>query len=98
MAVELKPEVWAGKYQRVQAAIESLSAALAAADADLAGVIGDDQRELFIDDGIPAFACFTGTELIDMAPDPETFAKLPRGIQAAYWAVHGEQQGIHPVP
>ncbi|MDX6345105.1 MAG: hypothetical protein QOH87_5243 [Trebonia sp.] len=97
VAEELKPEVWEGKYQRVQASIESLAAALKAADADLALVIGDDQRELFLDDGIPAFACFTGTELFDMAPDPETFAKLPKGIQAAYWAVHGEQPGTHRV-
>ena len=97
IARELEPDVWAGKYQRVQAAIGSLSAALAAAGPDLALVIGDDQRELFVDDGIPAFACFTGSELVDMAPDAEAFAKLPRGIQAAYWAVHGEQQGIHQV-
>jgi hypothetical protein len=97
MTRELQPDVWESKYQRVQTAIESLSAALAAADADLALVIGDDQRELFIDDGIPAFACFTGTELLDMAPDAEAFAKLPKGIQAAYWAVHGEEKAIHPV-
>jgi hypothetical protein len=97
IAAELEPDVWERKYQRVQAAVGSLSAALAAAGADLALVIGDDQRELFVDDGIPAFACFTGTELVDMAPDAETFAKLPRGIRAAYWAVHGERQGIHQV-
>jgi 3-O-methylgallate 3,4-dioxygenase len=97
IARELEPEVWERKYQRVQAAIESLSAALAAAGADVALVIGDDQRELFVDDGIPAFACFTGTELIDMAPDAEAFAGLPRGIQAAYWAVHGERPGTHLV-
>jgi hypothetical protein len=64
---------------------------------DVALVIGDDQRELFIDDGIPAFACFTGAELVDMAPDAETFAKIPRGIQAAYWAVHGEEPTTHPI-
>jgi len=97
IAAELEPDVWERKYQRVQASVGTLSDALAAAGADLALVIGDDQRELFVDDGIPAFACFTGTELVDMAPDAEAFAKLPRGIQAAYWAVHGEQQGIHQV-
>jgi 3-O-methylgallate 3,4-dioxygenase len=32
-----------------------------------------------------------------MKPDEETFARLPKGIQAAYWAVHGEERGIHPV-
>src|SRR5580700_3665700 len=97
MAEQLTQEVWQGKYQRVQAAIESLAAALAAAGADLALVIGDDQRELFIDDGIPAFACFTGAELFDMAPDVAAFAKLPKGIQAAYWAVHGKEKAVHPV-
>jgi hypothetical protein len=97
MARELEPGVWKSKYQRAQTAIESLSAALAAAGADVALVIGDDQRELFIDDGIPAFACFTGAELFDMAPDVETFAKLPKGIQAAYWAVHGQEKAVHPV-
>lgn len=97
LARELAPEVWESKYQRAQAAISSLTAALAGARADLALVIGDDQRELFVDDGIPAFACFTGTELFDMAPDAETFARLPKGIQAAYWAVHGEEKAVHPV-
>jgi hypothetical protein len=97
IARELEPAVWEGKYQRAQAAISSLAATLAAANADLALVIGDDQRELFLDDGIPAFACFTGAELLDVAPEPETFAKLPRGIQAAYWAVHGEEKAVHPV-
>ena len=82
-----------------QAAMESLAAALKAADPDLALVIGDDQRELFIDDGIPAFACFTGTELFDMAPDPETFAKLPKGIQAARTGrCTASRRAIHPSP
>ena len=97
MARELQPDVWEGKYQRVQAAVSALSAALEAADPDIALIIGDDQRELFVDDGIPAFACFTGTELTDERPAPETFAKLPKGIQAAYWAVHGEDRGVHQV-
>lgn len=97
LARELAPEVWEGKYQRAQSAVASLAAALAGARADVALVIGDDQRELFVDDGIPAFACFTGTELLDMAPDAETFARLPKGIQAAYWAVHGEEKAVHPV-
>jgi hypothetical protein len=97
LARELAPEVWESKYQRAQSAISSLAVALAGARVDVALVIGDDQRELFLDDGIPAFACFTGTELLDMAPDAETFARLPKGIQAAYWAVHGEEKAVHPV-
>jgi hypothetical protein len=97
LARELAPEVWESKYQRAQTAISALAAALADARADVALVIGDDQRELFLDDGVPSFACFTGTELLDMAPGPEAFARLPKGIQAAFWAVHGEEKGVHPV-
>jgi 3-O-methylgallate 3,4-dioxygenase len=97
LARELEPSVWQSKYQRAQTAIATLTSALASARADIAVVIGDDQRELFLDDGIPAFACFTGIELFDMAPDAETFANLPKGIQAAYWAVHGEEKAVHPV-
>ena len=94
---ELRPEVWDRKYQRCQQAVESLAAALRAADPDIALVIGDDQREMFVDDGIPALACFAGPELVDMPPAPEVFARVPRGIQAAYWAVHGDQPATHPV-
>jgi 3-O-methylgallate 3,4-dioxygenase len=94
---ELRPEVWDRKYRRCQEAVEALAAALRAASPDVAIVIGDDQREMFVDDGIPALACFAGTELVDMRPDPETFARVPRGIQAAYWAVHGDEPATHPV-
>jgi hypothetical protein len=94
---ELRPEVWESKYQRAQAAVASLVETLAEASPDVALVIGDDQRELFLDDGIPAFACFTGSELFDMAPDAEIFDTLPKGIRAAYWAVHGKEKAVHPV-
>ncbi len=97
LARELRPEVWESKYQRTQRAVASLAGVLAAASPDVALIIGDDQRELFVDDGIPAFACCTGTELIDERPAPEAFAKIPRGIQAAYWAVHGEKPAVHQV-
>lgn len=97
IARQLLPEVWERKYHRAQTAVEMLSATLSAANADMAVVIGDDQRELFVDDGIPAFACFTGTELVDMAPDEEAMARIPRGIRAAYWAVHADEPASHPV-
>ena len=94
---ELRPEVWDGKYRRCQQAVEVLAAALRAGSPDIAIVIGDDQRELFVDDGIPALACFAGPELVDMRPDPEIFSRVPLGIQAAYWAVHGDEPAVHPV-
>src|ERR1700759_1831363 len=94
---QLAPSVWDQKYQRGQDAVEALSVALAKASPDIAIVIGDDQREMFTDDGIPAFACFTGPELVDMLPDEETLQRIPKGIRAAYWAVHADQPAIHLV-
>jgi 3-O-methylgallate 3,4-dioxygenase len=86
-----------GKYQRCERAIEELTAALRAAAPDVALVIGNDQRELFIDDGIPTFACFTGPSLIDAPPNAEAVAGLPQGIRAAHWAAPPKRPVIHPV-
>jgi hypothetical protein len=97
IADELGRPAWDAKYARCQQAIEQLTATLSGAAPDIAVIIGDDQRELFLDDGIPAFACFTGPEIIDHKPPPEEFARIPAGIQAAYWAVHQDTPGSHRV-
>lgn len=90
LAPELTPETWEAKYARCQDAIASLTSTLQAARADVAIVIGDDQREMFLDDGIPAFACFAGESLTDSSPDDEALERVPAGIRAAFWAVHGD--------
>ena len=94
---ELAPAVWDGKYQRCQQAIEALTARLDKAQPDIAVVIGDDQREMFKDDGTPAFACFTGTELVDMPPSGEALERMPKGIRAASWAAHGDRPAGHQI-
>ena len=97
MESELAPAVWDEKYRRCQEAIEALTADLAKGHADIAVVIGDDQRELFRDDGIPAFACYTGAELVDMPPSGEALERMPKGIRAASWAAHSDREQPHPV-
>jgi len=97
MESELAPAVWDEKYRRCQEAIEALTADLAKGHADIAVVIGDDQRELFRDDGIPAFACYTGAELKDMPPSGEALERMPKGIRAASWAAHSDREQAHPV-
>jgi hypothetical protein len=97
IAGELDPAVWERKYRRGQEALTELSRRLAAARADVAVVIGDDQQEIFGDQGFPMFACFLGTELIDRPPSAEESARIPKGIQAASWAAHGEEPAAHPV-
>jgi hypothetical protein len=94
---ELEPAVWAAKYQRCQDAIEALTQRLSAARADVAVVIGDDQHEMFQEDGTPTFACFLGTELIDMPPEPERFERMPAGVRAAAWAAHSDRPVRHEI-
>lgn len=97
VASELDRATWDAKYARCQAAIAALAATLHGAAPDIAVIIGDDQRELFLDDGIPAFACFAGPEIIDHRPSEAEFTRIPKGIQAAYWAVHQDKPATHQV-
>jgi 3-O-methylgallate 3,4-dioxygenase len=94
---ELEPAVWAAKYRRCQDAIAALAQRLTAARPDVAVIIGDDQHELFRDDGIPAFALFAGHELVDLPPGGEALGKMPAGIRAASWAAHADRPQRHPV-
>jgi hypothetical protein len=97
LAGELTPEVWRAKHERAQEGVRLLGERLAAANADVVVIFGDDQNEMFTDDGIPAFGCFTGDRLIDWPPAGERLARLPRGIRAATWAAHGTGATEHLV-
>jgi hypothetical protein len=92
---ELGSSVWEAKYRRGQEAVSELARRLTDARADVAVVVGDDQREIFGDEGIPVFACFLGTELIDTPPGNEELERTPKGIRAASWAAHGETPQRH---
>ena len=94
---ELGRAVWDAKYQRCQEAIAALTERLGQAQPDVAVVIGDDQRELFLDDGIPVFACSAGDELVDSRPTSEALERIPKGIRAASWAAHADHPERHPV-
>ena len=96
LAAELTAEAWQAKHDRVQAAVAELAGRLAKARVDVLLVIGDDQREIFRDEGIPVFGFFLGDELVDVAPDAEHRKTVAKGIQAAYWARYGEQPTAHP--
>jgi hypothetical protein len=94
---QLDQAVWDAKYRRAQDAITTLAERLSKAQPDVAVVIGDDQREMFLDDGIPALACYAGDELVDFPPDEEARSRQPKGIRAASWAVHADHPERHPV-
>jgi 3-O-methylgallate 3,4-dioxygenase len=97
IAAELAPEVWQAKHQRAQDGVRLLSERLAAARPDVAVIYGDDQNEMFTDDGIPTFGCFTGDRLADWPPAGAELAAIPVGIRAATWAAHGTGATEHLV-
>ncbi|WP_017934574.1 hypothetical protein [Nocardioides sp. Iso805N] len=91
---ELTPEIFQDKYERTQRAIAVLTEKLAEAKPDVVVVIGDDQWEMFKDEGIPAFALYHGDGLFD--ENQRDLSNLPAGIQAAAWAAHvGDERSWH---
>jgi 3-O-methylgallate 3,4-dioxygenase len=97
VAGELTQEIWEEKYRRAQEGIDELTRQLQEARADVAVVIGDDQWELFQDEGVPTFAFCVGSELYDVPKSKEELAKLAKGIRAAQWAAHGDTRSRHIV-
>ena len=97
IAAELTPAVWQDKHRRAQEGVRLLGERLAAASPDVVVIYGDDQNEMFTDDGIPTFGCFTGDRLTDWPPAGEELARIPAGIPAATWAAHGAGPAEHPV-
>ena len=77
-----------------QASIAELAQTLDGAAPDVLIVIGDDQREMFLDDGTPAFGIFHGPSIVDTSPDPKT---MHPSIQLAYWAQHADKPEAYPV-
>src|SRR5256714_6601849 len=86
---QIDDAVWAEKHARCDRAIDALAETLAETAPDLVVIIGDDQRELFLDDGMPTLAIFWG-ESVESIPKPEE--ELPPSLRPARWANYGEQR------
>ena len=95
----IEPELTAERFEEkdriCQHAVAALAKSLAAAAPDVVIIVGDDQKELFLEDCIPAIAIFTGTEMIDTAPPPDP-DEHP-SIAAARWSRHADQPERYPV-
>src|SRR5207245_11742880 len=85
---ELDEATWADKHDRCDRGIDRLAETLAATAPDLIVIVGDDQRELFLDDGLPTLAIYWG-ETVECVPKPEE--DLPPSLRPARWANYGER-------
>lgn len=93
---QMHEQVFARKYDAIQQAIATLERRLDEAAPDTIIVVGDDQRELFLEDNTPTIAIYIGDELWDY---PVDITKWPPSIQQAAWAIHAkepEQYAVDP--
>ena len=88
LRAELDQSVFDRKHEAVNAAIATVGAALRASRPDVVIVIGDDQKEMFLNE-LPALALFAGDTLVDVPAD--VVEGTAPSIKAAQWAIHGEE-------
>lgn len=94
LAGELTPEKHRARHEAIQRAIDTLEKTLAAAAPDVVVVVGDDQKELFHDDNMPALAVYTGDSMLN-SPRPWSESSNPV-LRASAWG-YGEEEREYPV-
>jgi hypothetical protein len=72
----LTSEIWQSKQESCQQAILALSKKLAEVSPDAVVIVGDDQHELFHEDGMPAFAIFWGERVQCIPPDQPVHSSI----------------------
>ena len=68
-----------------QQAIAVLADKFAEVSPDVAVIMGNDQRELFLEEVMPAFTVFWGETIHNEPASPEQAARMPPGIHEAEW-------------
>ncbi|HZU18932.1 MAG TPA: protocatechuate 3,4-dioxygenase [Candidatus Dormibacteraeota bacterium] len=89
---EIDDRIWLEKHQRCERGIDALAKTLGEVDPDVVLIVGDDQREMFLDDGMPTLAVYWG-ETVECIPKPEE--ELPPSLRPARWANYGERREIY---
>ena len=90
---ELGDERWQSKYVRTEQAIAQLADTLAEVDPDAVVIVGDDQEEMFLDDGMPAIAVFWGGQIERIPP---AFGELAPSLEAARAGNYGTEREWYP--
>jgi 3-O-methylgallate 3,4-dioxygenase len=88
LRAELEQAVFDRKHEAVNVAIAAIGTALRASKPDVVVVIGDDQKEMFLDE-LPALSLFAADTLLDLPAD--VVDGTAPSIKAAQWAIHGEE-------
>lgn len=83
MEPEISPEKIEERFNACQAAVVNAAEAFAAADIDIAVVIGDDQMDVFQNDNMPAIAVYWGETMMNIAPPH--LEHLPPAMKLGMW-------------
>jgi len=80
---EIGPDVWRSRHAQCQRALDLLAGKLDEAAADVAIVVGNDQREIFREDLTPAITIYRGERIENVPSTPEERARMGPGIAVA---------------
>ena len=83
MAAQITPEKWRERHAACRAAITTLADVFAQAKPDVAIIVGNDQKEVFTDQLMPAFVVFRGETLLNVPLSEEQKSKLGPGVAIA---------------
>ncbi len=89
---QLDERTWLEKHQRCDRGVDALAETLVSTHPDVVLIVGDDQREMFLDDGMPTLAVYWG-ETVECIPKPEE--ELPPSLRPARWANYGERREVY---
>jgi hypothetical protein len=82
-SAQVTAQAMSANFEQCQRALDKLADHFAACQPDLVLVLGNDQREVFLEDLTPAFTIFTGDEIENIPLSEDAIARLPPGIAIA---------------
>ncbi len=85
---QIADETVAARYERCQVAMDHVRDRIRAHGADVVVIVGDDEKELFRDEVLPACCVFTGDDLYDLPPGAD---KFPVTMKEAYPYYHADE-------
>ncbi|WP_423603460.1 protocatechuate 3,4-dioxygenase [Sphingomonas sp. MS122] len=84
------------RHAACQAAIAEMADRFVAAKVDVAVIMGNDQRELFLEDITPAITVYLGETIWDQPATAEQAARMPPGIHEAEWGHSPPERREYP--
>ena len=95
IARQLTSEVFARRHGQATAAVDTLAAAIAQARLDVLIVVGDDQKELFLDDNLPAILLYRGPTIRNVPLRDHPGPDWARAASALYYEATETEFPVH---